>query len=139
MSKKEVDKPRAGGKWTDAQFNTFVRNQLRGATWKWPPISDVMKKARVSHGVYKCATGHDVPVSIVVDGKRTKNIYVDHIQPIVDPTLGFTNWNDFILRLYCEIDNLQILCRECHKKKSDEETLLAKERRKKEKELNEQL
>lgn len=138
MKRKNTPRNRCGGSWTESQFNTFVRNQLRGATWKWKPVSDVMKKARVGHGIYYCSgCSSNVPVSIMVGQKRTKNVYVDHISPIVDPAVGFTTWDDFIARLYCEADNLQVLCKECHDAKTLQETLISKERKKKEKEDNE--
>lgn len=65
--------------------------------------------------------------------KRVKNIFVDHINPIIDPSLGFTTWDDFVEGLYCEEDNLQLLCGSCHKSKSQEEIEVAKARRAKEK------
>ena len=46
---------------------------------------------------------------------------VDHIKPVVDPKKGFTTWDDFIDRLFCEKKNLQALCRGCHAKKTKEE------------------
>lgn len=43
---------------------------------------------------------------------------VDHIKPVVSPTKGFQSWDDFIDKLYCEKDNLQVLCKSCHKEKT---------------------
>jgi 5-methylcytosine-specific restriction endonuclease McrA len=126
--KKVVNKPRCSGQWTEAQFTTFVKNQLRGATWKWKPVSDVLKAARETRGWYLCAgCNQSVPAS----RDKKKNVFVDHVQPIVDPIKGFTTWDDFVNKLFCEVDNLQLLCRDCHDKKSTEERKLAVERRKK--------
>ena len=123
---------------TEAQFQTFVKNQLRGASWKWAPISEVMKDARVTKGVYLCAACNcNVPTTEKVNGKRIKNVFVDHILPIIDPETGFTTWDDFINKLYCEKENLQVLCGECHDRKTAEERTAAVERRKREKENNE--
>jgi hypothetical protein len=36
---------------------------------------------------------------------------------------GFLSWDIFIERLFCGIENLQILCSECHKVKTKKETL----------------
>lgn len=120
---------------TEAQFITFVKNQLRGASWKWAPISEVMNEARVSKGVYYCkGCESNVPVTVVVNGKRIKNVFVDHIIPVIDPIVGFTSWDDFINKLYSEKDNLQVLCGDCHDKKTMEERTTATERRRKDKE-----
>ncbi len=77
------------------------------------------------------------PASIVVDRKRVQNIYVDHIKPIVDPAKGFEGWDVLIDRMFCEKDNLQVLCKTCHDVKTQEEKLIAKERKQKEKSQNE--
>ena len=55
-------------------------------------------------------------------------VQVDHINPVVDPKKGFVNWDDFINRMFCEQSNLQVLCKPCHKIKTDQEKL---ERKKK--------
>lgn len=138
MSKKTTPKTRCGGKYTEAQFITFVKNQLRAASWKWSPTSETLKKARVSKGVYRCdGCENNVPVTVIINGKRVKNVSVDHILPVVDPILGWTSWDDFINRLFSEEDNLQVLCSDCHSKKSLSEQSIAVERRRKEKENNE--
>jgi hypothetical protein len=53
-------------------------------------------------------------------GKRIKNIFVDHIEPVGGrETSG--GWDGVIERLYCEIDGLQVLCKACHDLKTKEE------------------
>lgn len=90
----------------------------------------------MERGLYRCeCCGELVPPTIFDDykGKRTSNIFVDHIKPIVDPAVGFTTWDEFIEGLFCEADNLQLLCGSCHKVKSQDEIDVAVARRKKEK------
>lgn len=43
-----------------------------------------------------------------------KNVNVDHTIAIGKGL----DWNQFIDRLFCEIDNLQVVCIPCHKTKS---------------------
>ena len=43
---------------------------------------------------------------------------MDHINPVVCPKEGFVDWDVFIKRLFCEKDNLQVLCSGCHDKKT---------------------
>jgi 5-methylcytosine-specific restriction endonuclease McrA len=67
--------------------------------------------ARKSRGKYLCAICNNL--------FGPKEIQVDHRDPVV---VGkFIDWNTFIDRLFCEKENLQVLCHECHKAKSDEE------------------
>lgn len=123
-------KTRCSGQWTEAKFNSFIRNQLRGATRKWAPINEVKKEANVERGVYLCAhCKKHVPPTVKDGRRRVNNIFVDHIDPIVDPTKGFESWDVFIDRMFCEKSNLQLLCGDCHDKKSMAERALAKERR----------
>jgi len=50
----------------------------------------------------------------------SKDVQVDHIGPIVP--IGILSkdmtWDEIVNRVFCSIDNLQILCLDCHKKKS---------------------
>jgi hypothetical protein len=66
--------------------------------------------------------------------KRVKNIFVDHIVPIIDPAVGFTTWDECIERMFCDSSNLQLVCKACHSVKSLEETEVAKQRRRRSKE-----
>ena len=101
---------------------------------KWAPINDVLGDARVSRGFYLCAGCKEhVPASIKDGRARVKNVYVDHIAPIVDPTIGWVSWDSTIERMFCEADNLQVLCKACHDKKTQEEKDVAKARRAEEK------
>lgn len=120
------------GTWTQAKFNSFIKNNLRSATRKWGPIHKCTRDARVARGLYECAACKEhVPATIVDAEKRTrvKNIFVDHIVPIVDPAKGFESWDVVIENMFCDSDNLQILCLKCHKAKSQEEIDIAKARR----------
>jgi 5-methylcytosine-specific restriction endonuclease McrA len=58
-----------------------------------------------------------------------KMVQVDHIKPLIDPDKGFVNWDTVIDNMFCEKDNLQVLCVDCHKSKSALEKAQAKERK----------
>jgi len=59
---------------------------------------------------------------------------VDHIEPVVDIKRGFVSWDEYIKRLLVEKKGLQVLCRDCHDKKTKEERGQRKEYDKGEKE-----
>ena len=117
MTKREkIEKPRNNGRWTEARFRSFVTSALRGAFRRWPVKFDVLKAASTGRKLnpksgreanhYRCGDcGVDFP---------QKQVQVDHIEPISD----WSDWGKAIERLFCETDNLQVLCKPCHKVKS---------------------
>lgn len=129
------EKTRCSGKWTEAKYRSFIKGNLRRSTMKWSPISECLGLARTRRGFYKCAgCQKEVPASKKEGMKRTKNVHADHIKPIIDPAVGWVSWDDTIERMFCELDNLQVLCSDCHTVKTNEEKETAKARRAKEKE-----
>lgn len=121
-------KPYNGGQWTEARYKSFIKGGLRSLTNRWGPKSACVKDAWLERGVYKCAgykrRWHKVPVSIKVGKKRMRNIAVDHIDPVVNPTTGFVSWDNLIERLFVEKDGLQLLCKACHDEKTSDERKL---------------
>ncbi len=125
-----TDKKRNGGEWTEARFKSFVTSALRAASRRWPPKYKALKEAFAGKQVnaktgklamhYKCAECKKLYVAT--------DVQVDHIKPVVDPKKGFVSWDSFIDRMFCEIENLQVMCKPCHKIKTDQEKL---ERKKK--------
>ncbi|WEU69462.1 hypothetical protein TY_42 [Pseudomonas phage vB_PaeM_Ty] len=130
------DKTRCDGQWTEAKFRSFIKNNLRGTSRKWAPIQKCKKNANVSRGLYECAECKEhVPPTIYDEEKRKRvtNIFVDHIEPIIDPAVGWVSWDSTIDRMFCDSSNLQLLCKKCHSVKCQEEIDITKERRQKEK------
>lgn len=117
--------------WTEGRRRAFITNALRAATRKWPPKYETLNDAKTEKKInprtkrlgqhYLCAAcQQDFP---------SKDVQVDHISPVVDPSRGFENWDVFIERLFCDRDNLQVLCTACHKLKTSEENLQSKLKR----------
>ena len=46
---------------------------------------------------------------------------LDHIEAVVQPKIGYADWNTYIERLYCGPEGYQGLCRTCHAEKSAKE------------------
>lgn len=122
---------RNGGEWTEARFNSFIKSALRAASRRWPPKYSCLNDAYVDKRVnvksgrlakhYRCNACKECYAS--------SDVQVDHVKPIIDPTVGFTNWNDVINNLFCEKTNLQVLCTTCHNIKTTAEKQQAKERK----------
>lgn len=65
--------------------------------------------------------------------EKDKNVEVDHRDPV---TSLYTSINEltiesYIARVYCNINNLQVLCKPCHKEKTKQENKLRKTIKKK--------
>jgi len=124
MSLKKLSlKTRNGGQWTDARFRSFITSTLRAASRRWPPKYTALKSAFIERRInkktgllaqhYKCAACKEEFVAV--------DVQVDHIHPVVDPAVGFVSWDVYIDRMFCELPELQVLCKPCHKIKTDKE------------------
>jgi len=122
MGRPSGPKTRCNGQWTESRYKSFITSLLRQGTRRWAPIAETEKDARSDRGMYKCQICKEtVPVTVKDGRKRVRNIFVDHINPIVNPETGFTNWDDYIENMFCEKENLQLLCKKCHDEKSSRE------------------
>ena len=108
--------------WTASKWKGWIISLLRKGTIRYPPRNECLRNAFVDRRVnpntgrmakhYRCASCLEVfPL---------KQVCVDHIESVI-PTTGFTTWDDYIQRMFCSVEGLQILCVECHAMKSSEE------------------
>ena len=94
----------------------FLTSALRSAMRRWPPKwgalanafvgSKINKKSGRKAKHYKCAKCLKEFVA--------KGVQVDHVVPIGK----CATWDEYIARLFCEQDNLQVLCIKDHKIKT---------------------
>lgn len=107
------------GDWTEGRFNSFVTSILRGGSRKWPAKYQCLNEAKTEKKT-NTATGR-VAQHFKCNSCREdfpqKQVEVDHIIPIGTEK----TWDEFITGLYCEKDNLQVLCKPCHKLKTKRE------------------
>jgi hypothetical protein len=52
---------------------------------------------------------------------KNSKVVIDHIDPVVDPVVGFVDMNTYFKRLWCDRSKLQKICGECHRKKTNAE------------------
>lgn len=90
----------------------FAIAVLRRASYRSPTRSFVLKEARVARNSYRCKACGGLFVR--------RDVAVDHIEPVVRTT-GWVGFDDFIQRLFCPIGGLQVLCKPCHKEKTQKE------------------
>jgi 5-methylcytosine-specific restriction endonuclease McrA len=119
MPRQLKPRTRAGKTWTEAKYWQFIRSALRQATMRYPVIQNFKKKGRRS------VTGkrHKYEYQCVECKKwfMDKEISVDHIVP-AGSLKTYDDLPGFVERLFCEEDNLQILCKDnCHQAKTNKE------------------
>jgi len=139
---KQVVRNRNAGTWTEAEFKSRIVSALRKISSFWKPKQACIRRAKVSVGKYRCEEcGLIVPSSIEGEWKsgkkkgkkrRIKNIVADHISPVIDPSVGFVDWNVYIDRMFIE-EGWQAICKSCHDDKTSEERAIATKRRRNEK------
>jgi 5-methylcytosine-specific restriction endonuclease McrA len=97
---------------------TFAKGALRRASLMWGPINECRKLARRERGKYECNMCHEL--------FGAKECHVDHRNPVVDIIKGWESWDVFIARLFCDVENLDLLCKNCHESKSAMEVQMRK-------------
>lgn len=104
-------------------LHKFILQWLRRGSYRMRARTIAMTWARVSRGKYNCAKCNKT--------FGRKEIQVDHLIPVVDPLIGFVDWETYINRLFVDAAGLQILCKPCHKEKSKSENEIRREVKKK--------
>lgn len=109
MAKKKKKKPKYNQ-------NSQIRSAIRRTFSRSPLVQEVLKAARSEHDQYKkdgtLAKRKAVRYECAECGKlfMRKDVAVDHIEPVIPLDKEFSNWDVFVLRLFCAISNLQVLC-----------------------------
>lgn len=118
-----VPRTRANGEWTEAGFWGWVRSGLRSMTKRWPPIARHARNfARRKYIGSNPQQKWEYQCAVCAQWFKGREVHVDHIIPC--GTLK--NYNDlpeFVARLFCEVDNLQIICETCHNIKTYNKSL----------------
>jgi 5-methylcytosine-specific restriction endonuclease McrA len=110
-------KTRNAGTMTESAFWSFIRSTLRQKSRWWKPITQCKLEARRPYKgpnkrqkfEYECNNCHR--------WFPEKSINVDHIVGAGSLNCG-ADLPGFVDRLFCEQDNLQVLCEKCHDAKT---------------------
>ena len=105
--------------WTEGRKRSFIVSVLRSGTRRWPPKFLTLNEAKTEKKI-NVKTGRLAQHYLCAGCDNyfpAKDINVDHIIPVVGPE-GFVNWDTYIERMYCDKENFQILCTNCHTEKS---------------------
>lgn len=116
-----------GGNWTQARYNSFVKGALRSASKRWPPKYTVLNEACIGQKI-NTTSGRLAKFYTCNECKEAfpaKLVEVNHIIPVI-PITGFDNWDSVIKRMFCEKEDLEVVCKICHKAITKQENLLRK-------------
>jgi 5-methylcytosine-specific restriction endonuclease McrA len=110
-------KVRNAGTMTESAFWSFIRSALRQKSRWWKPITECKLQAKRAYKgtnkrqkfEYKCASCNN--------WFPEKQINVDHIKPAGSLNCA-QDLPGFVDRLFCEQENLQVLCEKCHDTKT---------------------
>jgi 5-methylcytosine-specific restriction endonuclease McrA len=104
--------------------NAAIRGALRRQFSRSPVVREVLMKVRREVPRYNKdgsrAKKDAVQYRCTPCGQWTKStaVSVDHISPVIDVQAGFVDWNQFVARLFCDANNLQVICDTCHDDKT---------------------
>jgi hypothetical protein len=120
-TRSRVPKTRAGGLWTEARYFSFLRSALRRASSKWPVKFQVKNEHRrnkppLTEGRHK----FEYQCAKCKKWYQDKEVAIDHIEP-AGSLKKYGDLPRFVETLFCEADNLQILCHPCHTVKTAKE------------------
>lgn len=120
VKKSRVAKTRNSGTMTESAFWSFIRSALRNKSRWWKPITECKQKARRPYTGPNKRLKYEYQCNQCKGWYPEKQINVDHIIPAGTLTCS-SDLPGFIERLFCEQENLQVLCEKCHNKKTADE------------------
>ena len=111
-----------------------IKNALRRIHMHDKQRAIALKKRKVDIATYKC----DFCNKYMYDGSSDKRFdelklkysdrnfskelpQVDHDKPVIEPKIGFVNWDLYINSLWIDQVGYNILCKDCHEEKSSKE------------------
>lgn len=115
--KPRVEKPYNHGTMSKSAFWGMIRSCLRQKSRWWKPISEakkLAKRVKKNGGRQK----FEYQCNICKEWFAEKEIQVDHTIDAGSLTCK-EDVGDFIERLFCEVDGLQVVCKPCHQIKTN--------------------
>ena len=132
----------------DKKTKGKIINALRKLTYTHSPRNNAKNKQKVAPATFQC---EQCEVVVYTGSKELEKanlsefdhvikgkVCLDHRVPVIDPK-GFKNgpwdWNEYIERMFCDEDGFQVLCTDCHDKKTEIENLARKKYRQAKKDM----
>ena len=117
---RRVEKTRAGGTWSEARYFGFIRSGLRAMWQKYPVKWQVLQEAKRAYSGSDKRKKWEYQCNSCKGWFMGKDVSVDHIKP-AGSLKTYDDLPRFVQGLLCERENLQVLCKDCHHTKTQEE------------------
>lgn len=109
------------------KFNrkNWIINQLRRLSLKYPPAIKATNRTKEEYYIYS-KKGKPMKrlkftcASCNKQNLKRSEMNLDHIIPVTENE-GFTTWDKFVDGLFCEEENLWLICIPCHEQKTLQE------------------
>jgi hypothetical protein len=114
----KAPKTRNNGTMTEAAFWSMIRSHLRRKTVFWKPKSEAIKRASRKYVGENKRRKIEVQCAKCEGWFARDSVEVDHIIE-AGSLRSFDDLSGFLERLFCEVDGFQVLCKPCHKLKTN--------------------
>lgn len=105
-------------KWTTSKFWNFIRSALRSAWTRWPPKYVALNNAKRRYTGNDPRRRYSYECAACKELFKGKEVQVDHIEECGSLN-KYEDLPEFVRKLFVSEDKLQILCKECHKGKTN--------------------
>ena len=106
--------PRCGNTMTESQYLAWIRSALRSKSLRWPPRAEALKLARRAYKGPIKQQKWEFLCAICQKYFKMKEVVVDHFPVEAGSILSVEDIGPFANNLYCEVENLRVLCKEDH-------------------------
>lgn len=117
MPKSKKDKApltRCGGTMTESAYLAWIRGALRSRSLRWPPRTTALQRARRAYKGPNKRQLWEYGCAICNNWFNAKEVVVDHHPVAAGSILSVEDIGPFANNLYCEVENLRVLCKPCH-------------------------
>jgi 5-methylcytosine-specific restriction endonuclease McrA len=118
--RKATVKERTNGTMTESMFWSMIRSALRNKSRWWKPVLQAKLNVKRPYKGKNKRQKFEYQCNHCKEWFAEKAINVDHIIPAGTLTCA-NDLPGFVERLFCEVDNLQVLCSDCHNVKTQNE------------------
>ena len=113
-TKRKEPLTRCGSTMTESQYLAWIRSALRSKSLRWPPRGEALKLSRRAYKGSNKLQKWEHQCALCSKWWKAKEVVVDHFPVAAGSILSVADIGPFANNLYCEVDNLRVLCKECH-------------------------